>query len=49
MPETLNQLHKSYEYAMNETKNVIQTEINSKVQKSVELKRRYKSKSNSRK
>lgn len=47
--ENLNQLYDSYEYAMSETKNVIQTEINSKVQKSVDLKRRYKSKPNIRK
>lgn len=42
-PEILNGLYDSYECAMSETKNVIQSEINSKVQKSVDLKRRYKS------
>lgn len=40
--EIFDRFYESYEQAMNETKNLIQNETNSKVQKSIELKRGFR-------
>lgn len=42
--ETFNRLFESYSSAIKETKNVIHSEINTKVKKSIELKRGFKPK-----
>lgn len=48
-PDVFDRLSKSYADAIHETKQIINAEINSKVKKSIDLKRGFRSKAQKRK